>query len=114
MFNWFAPDAAQISAQADNYIAAFGDAAYCCAQSEERRAFSAGDKAGGKVFSRIRMEIARKLDYKPNLDIPERDVAKLLAYSSDDSLASSRRMLMMRIATETWDNEGGAGASMRH
>jgi hypothetical protein len=78
VFSLFRPNSVAISADADIYMDKFGDAAYCCSQLQERRAFSSGDHESGEHFSRIRMEIARKLDYRPILDITEQEILELL------------------------------------
>lgn len=113
MFSIFRPQHEKISSDADVYIRFYGDAAYCCAQTEERRAFLAGDRQNGERFSRIRMEIARKLDYRPNLDIPEQEILTLLFRRLSDKSATAGT-LHTPFATDVWESEGGALRRTKH
>ena len=73
MFLWWLPKNRQkILAEADEYMESFGDDAYREAKKAEHAAWARGDKKLAKFLFRVRMEIAKRIDYEPGLDTATR------------------------------------------
>jgi hypothetical protein len=73
MFLWWLPKNRQkILAEADEYMESFGDDAYREAKKAEHDAWDRGDTKLAKFLFRVRLEIAKRIDYEPGLDTATR------------------------------------------
>lgn len=73
MFLWWLPaNRRKILADADEYMESFGDNVYREAKKAEHDAWDRGDKKLAKFLFRVRLEIAKRIDYEPGLDTATR------------------------------------------